>query len=60
MKIVTDRRVNGGMVSKDGAIIVESEEPPAVIVLTPEMKGEAVQWQCRGFPTKYMPATCRE
>jgi hypothetical protein len=59
MKIVPSGRVKGGVVTKDGSIILASDEPPAVVVLTPEFQNSKVQWKCIGFPTKIMPATCR-
>ena len=60
MQVLPSRRVKGGMVTKDGVIIVTSEDPPAVVILTPDIQGGEIKWQCRGYPTKYMPAMCRE
>jgi Tfp pilus assembly major pilin PilA len=55
MKIVPSGRVKGGVVTRDGLIILASDEPPAVVIFTPEFQDSEVQWKCIGFPTKYMP-----
>jgi type IV pilus assembly protein PilA len=60
MQMAPAGRVKGGMVTREGVIIVVIEEPVAVVVLAPKMEGEEVKWECHGFPAKHMPAACRE
>lgn len=56
-------RVVGGMVSDTGTIFMVTEDPPAVIRLTHSISDAGkgtVKWACLGFPTRAMPAQCRE
>lgn len=48
-----------GLVSQDGEIIAIGEDPPAVIILSPQLSASAVTWKCRGYPTKVVPMQCR-
>ena len=62
LKVKTEGRVAGGLVTESGAIILVSKEPPAVVTLTPKVldakTGESL-WTCLGFPEKLMPVSCR-
>lgn len=55
-------RVSSGFVTDTGTIILISDNPAAVLTMTPALKtlssGE-VQWQCRGYPEKIFPMMCR-
>jgi hypothetical protein len=55
-------RVSGGFVTDTGTIILISEDPPAVVTMTPVLKNPNngdVHWQCRGYPEKVFPLMCR-
>jgi type IV pilus assembly protein PilA len=54
-------RVASANVSEDGVIIIASNDPPAVITLTPseDKKEGKLRWVCLGKPEKLMPASCR-
>ena len=52
-------RAVAGYVSDNGQIIVVGEDPPVAFVLTPTLVDGKVQWQCRGFPSKVAPGSCR-
>lgn len=60
LEVKPSGRTKGGLVMKDGVILVYGEDPPAVIVLMPTYENGAVTWKCTGFPLKYMPASCRD
>lgn len=52
-------QMRGGAISRDGVISLYSEEPPALVELTPTWDGTAVEWTCAGFPLKSMPLLCK-
>ena len=52
-------RAVAGYVTESGEIITIGEDPPVVIVLTPQLVGGAVKWQCCGYPSKIVPMSCR-
>lgn len=44
-------------------IYLVSEDPPAVVNLTPHLQDATqgtLQWRCVGYPARTMPGTCRE
>ncbi len=59
-------RMVDAMVTKSGMMVAISQDPPAVVTLTPEFiepvktgeNGE-VKWTCVGYPQKAMPMSCR-
>jgi type IV pilus assembly protein PilA len=53
-------RAKGGLITNDGTIIIASEDPPAVVILSPTLSEGTVTWKCMGFPLKYMPISCRQ
>jgi hypothetical protein len=59
LTITPNNHVSGGLVTADGTIIIASNDPPAVIILTPALHGTEVQWQCQGFPPAQVPSMCR-
>jgi Tfp pilus assembly major pilin PilA len=60
LQIAPDRRAKAGAVTNDGIIVAVSEDPPAVVILSPTLDRGTISWKCLGFPTKYMPQPCRE
>ncbi len=60
LTIEPNKRVTAGTVSRDGTIIVSSEDPPGFVVLRPRMENGGVQWYCGGLPIKNMPVSCRQ
>lgn len=56
------KSLSNGFVLENGAIVLVLEDPPAAVLFTPELadaNSGAVQWSCRGYPSKSVPATCR-
>lgn len=55
-------RLKAGFVTDSGVIVLFSEEPPAVVKLTPKLEyataGRLI-WACIGYPQKAMPMLCR-
>ena len=52
-----------GFILEDGAIVLVIEQPPAALLFTPrllDMNSGVVQWSCRGFPEKSVPAECHD
>lgn len=55
-------RVSSGFVTDTGTIILISDDPAAVVTMTPALKSPNngdVQWRCRGYPEKVFPVMCR-
>jgi hypothetical protein len=62
LKVQPHGRLIGGLVSDNGVIFLVSEDPAAVVSLTPQLKNATtgeLQWTCLGYPTRTMPAQCR-
>ena len=65
LSIKKQGRIVGGVVTESGTMIAISQDPPAVVMLSPEFikpesatgKGE-VKWTCLGYPEKSMPMSC--
>lgn len=54
---------SNGFVLENGTIVLVIEEPPATVRFTPKLvdaHSGALEWACRGYPAKSMPAKCRE
>lgn len=59
-------RIVDAVVTESGTMIAISQDPPAVVMFTPEFikpantttNGE-VKWTCLGYPRKAMPMSCR-
>jgi len=55
--------VKGGTVAENGSIYVVIEDPPAVVTMritNIDPATHEAKWECVGWPTKQMPASCRE
>ena len=53
---------SNGFVLENGAIALVIDEPPAALLFTPQLvdvNSGAIQWSCRGYPSKSMPVMCR-
>ncbi len=48
-----------GFVTRDGEVIAIGDDPPVVIVLSPQFAENSVKWECRGYPEKIVPMSCR-
>jgi hypothetical protein len=59
LKIEAVGHDKGGFITKDGTITMISENPPAVVMLIPDLVGHTVTWKCTGYPAKNMPLDCR-
>lgn len=63
LQVKAQDRVVGGFVTDSGTIVLISENPPAVVTMTPQIvdgkTGES-KWTCLGYPQKLMPMMCRE
>lgn len=53
-------RLKKGLITKNGTIIMASDDPPAVVVLEPNLSNQEMNWKCSGYPAKYMPVMCRD
>jgi hypothetical protein len=53
-------RVRSGMVAPDGVIVLASEDPVAVVFLTPHVEQGKLIWKCSGVPKSVLPMSCRE
>lgn len=60
LEIKTGGRVKSGVVTPDGVVILASEDPPAVVLLIPSIAESGLKWKCIGFPSKFMPQSCKE
>jgi hypothetical protein len=63
LQVKRSGRLVGGLVTDAGTIYLVSEDPPAVVSLTPQLQDMAqgtLQWKCVGYPARTMPRTCRE
>ena len=60
IKVVPGGRVKGGYVSRDGVIILASDDPPVFVVLAPKLKDGAIIWTCSGMPARLLPGSCRD
>ncbi len=60
LKVQKLGHITGGLVTKDGMIITVSEDPGAVVMLTPMMNNGVISWKCLGYPNKHMPMNCRD
>lgn len=59
LTITPNNHISDGLVTADGTIVIASNDPPAVIILTPALHGTEVRWQCQGFPRAHVPFMCR-
>jgi Tfp pilus assembly major pilin PilA len=48
-----------GFVTSNGTIVFVSKDPPAAVVMEPQLTGNQISWKCRGVPQRSMPAPCR-
>lgn len=60
MTVVPAGRVKKGIVTSDGVIVLASDDPPAVVFVTPELIDGKLSWRCSGWPQNIMPMLCRE
>lgn len=60
LKVAHSGRALGGLVTDSGVIIVAGDDPPAVLIMAPRIEGGRVMWQCRVYPDKVAPASCRD
>lgn len=60
LKVQKLGHITGGLVTKDGMVITVSDDPAAVVTLTPSMDNGVISWKCVGYPTKHMPMSCRD
>jgi hypothetical protein len=51
---------NGGYVSRNGTIVVTTGDPIAILIFQPRMEKGSVTWSCSGYPSKVLPAACRQ
>lgn len=54
------KRVKEAEVASDGLIILASDDPPAIVFISPMAVDGQLTWKCRGLPNKHMPASCRQ
>jgi Tfp pilus assembly major pilin PilA len=60
LKVKAEGQIKAGFVTKDGAIVVLSENPSAAVMFAPDFDSNGtVTWKCIGSPTKFMPIQCR-
>lgn len=59
LSIRVEGRVRGGSISTNGVISVYSDNPQAMVVLSPYWDKTSVEWKCAGFPLEVMPLLCR-
>lgn len=52
-------RTVAGFVAGGGEIIAIGDDPPVVIVLSPKSVESSIKWECRGYPPKIVPMSCR-
>lgn len=53
---------SNGFVLENGSVVLVLEEPPAAVLFTPQLvdaNSGAIEWSCRGYPSKSVPARCR-
>lgn len=58
--IEKSKRVKEAQVTLDGMIILASDDPPAIVLITPLVVDGQLTWKCSGLPSKHMPALCRQ
>jgi hypothetical protein len=62
LEVKREGRVAAGFVTDAGVIVLVSDEPAAVVMLTPQLASPgtgALQWSCLGYPEKLIPASCK-
>jgi hypothetical protein len=60
LKIELSQRTKGGVVIKDGVIVLVGDDPPVVFMLTPTLSANEVNWKCLGYPEKNVPLLCKD
>ena len=60
LKVAPGGRIKGGYVSRDGVVILVSDDPPVFVVLAPQLKDGAIVWSCSGMPVRLLPGSCRD
>ncbi|WP_342617103.1 hypothetical protein [Rhodoferax sp. GW822-FHT02A01] len=60
IQVELTQRVRSGMVTSDGTIVLASEDPVAVVFLTPHVEQGKLIWKCSGLPKSVLPMPCRE
>jgi hypothetical protein len=60
LQVELSKRVRSGIVTPDGTIVLVSEDPPAVVLVSPHIEAGKLIWKCSGFPRSVMPKSCTE
>jgi len=60
IQVELTQRVRSGMVTSDGTIVLVSEDPVAIVILTPHVEQGQLIWKCSGSPKSVLPMPCRE
>lgn len=60
LQVELSRRVRSGIVTTDGTIVLASEDPLAVVLVSPQIEAGKLIWKCSGVPRSVMPKSCTE
>lgn len=60
LQIELSRRVRSGTVTPDGIIVLASDDPPAVVLVSPQIESGKLIWKCSGVPKSLMPKSCTD
>ena len=60
LTIEKSKRVKEGLVTEDGIIILASDDPPAIVLVSPMAVDGQLTWKCRGVPRKFTPISCKQ
>lgn len=60
VSVEKSKRVKEAQVTSNGDIILASDDPPAIVLISPSVVEGQLTWKCRGTPNKHMPASCRQ
>jgi hypothetical protein len=58
LQVELTSRVRSGIVTSDGTIVLASEDPPAVVLVSPQIEAGKLIWRCSGIPKSVMPISC--
>jgi hypothetical protein len=59
LAVKTGGHVQRGTVTREGTIVIEGNDPAAVVILEPQLDAEGIRWKCTGFPESVVPTYCR-
>lgn len=60
LQIELSKRVRSGTVTPDGTIVLASDDPPAVVLVSPQIESGKLIWKCSGVPRSLMPKPCTD